>query len=230
MSVEDEFHETLLRLYKLAGRETGYWGNYFLRELRKKGGLATAKRLLLPLKSSKSSPGLQAIIDAGRPELSVEAACLQPQFRSLFTEEELSEAERRLDSLPAYVKPRSVSPSENFSGELNLDSEFTEGARKRVLVNAYERDPKARAACVAKFGYRCVVCEMNFVERYGDIGKQFIHVHHKLPLAARRAEYKVRPTRDLVPVCPNCHAMLHATEPPLSIETLREYLVKAADT
>ncbi len=65
---------------------------------------------------------------------------------------------------------------------------------------------------------------MSFQERYGEIGRGFIHVHHRKPLALRRAEYKLRPTIDLVPVCPNCHAMLHTKTPPLGVDELREIM------
>jgi 5-methylcytosine-specific restriction protein A len=33
-------------------------------------------------------------------------------------------------------------------------------------------------------------------------------------------KYKVDPIKDLRPVCPNCHAMLHQKTPPFSIEEM----------
>lgn len=53
------------------------------------------------------------------------------------------------------------------------------------------------------------------------IGKGFIHVPHKKPLVITRGEYTLDPAKDLVPVCPNCHAMLHTCEPLLSIDELK---------
>ena len=44
---------------------------------------------------------------------------------------------------------------------------------------------------------------------YGEIGKDFIHVHHNIPLNQINEEYVVDYKKDLIPVCPNCHAMLH---------------------
>ena len=49
----------------------------------------------------------------------------------------------------------------------------------------------------------------DFEEKYGVIGRGFIHVHHIVPISTIRESYQVDPVRDLVPVCPNCHAMLH---------------------
>ena len=90
-----------------------------------------------------------------------------------------------------------------------------------MVVNAYERNPQARNACLAKFGTLCSVCGMNFKDRYGEMAKDFIHVHHKKPVAARRGEYKLKPKQDLIPVCPNCHAVLHMYNPPMGVEDLK---------
>jgi 5-methylcytosine-specific restriction protein A len=228
MSIEEELHQTLLDNYTRAGKEAGYWGNYFLREARKKGGLATAKRLLLPIRRAGVAPGLQALIDAGRTDLSVEFVALEPRFRSLFTDDELAEARRRLDGLTAFTRRQPTQPAANFPGDLSDDAEFSEGALRRVTVNAYERDPAARAACITKHGLHCAVCGMSFEERYGSVGHGFIHVHHKKPLALRRGEYRLRASTDLVPVCPNCHAMLHAQNPPLGIDELQAIMQRHA--
>ena len=62
---------------------------------------------------------------------------------------------------------------------------------------------------------------MDFKSIYGEIGDGFIHVHHLVDLSTIAAEYKVNPIRDLRPVCPNCHAMLHKTKPAMSISDLK---------
>ncbi len=101
---------------------------------------------------------------------------------------------------------------------------FLEGAIRSVTVNAFERNASARRACLDFHGYRCRVCDMSFEERYGELGRGFIHVHHLVPLATTHGEYSLDPLVDLAPVCPNCHAMLHRTDPPMSIEQLRSSL------
>lgn len=97
---------------------------------------------------------------------------------------------------------------------------YPEGAIERIVVNAYERSASARAACIAHYGTRCRACEVDLGEVYGDIGEGFIHVHHLKPLAEIGQDYDVDPIQDLRPVCPNCHAMLHRTDPPMSIDGL----------
>lgn len=95
-----------------------------------------------------------------------------------------------------------------------------EGASKTILVNAYERNPQARKACIDAHGCICSVCDMSFEDAYGDIGKGFIHVHHLIPLSEIKGEYLLNPLTDLRPVCPNCHAMLHRRRPAYSIEEM----------
>ncbi|MBP6276640.1 MAG: HNH endonuclease [Limnohabitans sp.] len=65
---------------------------------------------------------------------------------------------------------------------------------------------------------------MTFQERYGTIGDGFIHVHHVVPLSTIHARYKVDPINDLVPLCANCHSMVHRENPPLTIAQLKSSL------
>ena len=76
-------------------------------------------------------------------------------------------------------------------------------------MNNYERDHKARLQCIMIHGTACAVCGIDFEKMYGELGKGFIHVHHIVPIHTIGQGYKVDPANDLVPVCPNCHAMLH---------------------
>jgi 5-methylcytosine-specific restriction protein A len=211
----------MLDNYSRAGKETGYWGRRFLAEIKRKGGLAVAKRMLKPSQSDTITGGWQALIDANLMQLSVENSALKPEFHDLFSKAELSEAQRRISLLPDYLRPQIVAPEKVFPDEISDEAEYPEGAKKQVVVNAYERNPKAREACIAKFGPDCSVCGMSFLERYGELAKDFIHVHHKKPLGARRGEYKLNPRLDLIPVCPNCHAVLHMSNPPMGVEELK---------
>jgi 5-methylcytosine-specific restriction protein A len=104
------------------------------------------------------------------------------------------------------------------------DSQLYEGALMKVNANKYERSQKARRECVAKKGYRCMVCGVDFEATYGEVGKGFIHVHHLTPISSIGKEYELNVDTDLVPVCPNCHYMLHRKNPPYTIEELKEML------
>jgi 5-methylcytosine-specific restriction protein A len=112
----------------------------------------------------------------------------------------------------------------SLAEELDSPERYSEGARKQIYVNAIERSGKARDACVRHHGFDCVVCGFNFQRAFGALGERYIHVHHLVPVAASQGERVVDPVSDLVPVCPNCHAMIHQVSPPLEIEQLRKLL------
>lgn len=84
-----------------------------------------------------------------------------------------------------------------------------EGARFSVTSTVVERNPRARAKCIEHFGCRCFVCGFDFERVFGELGRGYIHVHHKVAVSTRVAEYEIDPVQDLVPLCPNCHAMAH---------------------
>ncbi len=112
-----------------------------------------------------------------------------------------------------------------FPDEIQDNDNLVEGAKKQVIVNAYERNLMAREQCIGKYGYDCFVCGLNFMQRYGEIGKNFVHIHHLKPLSEIKAEYKIDPVEDLRPVCPNCHAMLHMKNPPYNIDEIKNCLI-----
>ncbi|WP_018632773.1 HNH endonuclease [Neomegalonema perideroedes] len=106
--------------------------------------------------------------------------------------------------------------------------EFVEGGRVRRMVNLYERDKDARAACVRHYGAKCQACEFDFRKAYGAHGEGFIHVHHLVPLSTIGEDYEVDPIKDLIPLCPNCHAMIHrGPEAPLTLSRLKQILAAA---
>ena len=113
-----------------------------------------------------------------------------------------------------------------FNPFKNNDSEnqktYTEGTPNQVRLTKYERNPHARKKCIEHFGLSCQVCELNFEKTYGEIGKDFIHVHHISQLANIGKTYEVNPLKDLIPVCPNCHSMIHKRKKAYSIEEMKK--------
>ncbi len=108
-----------------------------------------------------------------------------------------------------------------FTTSSDTPQTFSEGTATQITQSRYERNPYARIACIEHYGYSCSVCDFNFVSRYGKLGNNFIHVHHLTQVATIGKKYSVDPIEDLRPVCPNCHAMLHKKNPPLTIEELK---------
>jgi len=86
-----------------------------------------------------------------------------------------------------------------------------EGQIKVFYTKRYERDPKNRAKAIQLHGTACIICGFDFEKVYGKEGKGIIDIHHNKPLYSLNEEVIVNPKTDLVPVCPNCHRMIHRT-------------------
>ena len=98
---------------------------------------------------------------------------------------------------------------------------FMEGKSNEVTQTRYERNPQARKTCLRHHGFSCQICEFNFEKKFGEIGKGFIHVHHINAIAGIGKEYEIDPKNDLIPVCPNCHAMIHSKRPAFTIDEIK---------
>ena len=129
---------------------------------------------------------------------------------------ELEHIWRPLSGIANYTLPE----------EIHVSSSLIEGSVKCISVNSYERNSEARQKCLDYYGFSCHVCGFNFAETYGKIGEQFIHVHHLKQLSEIGEEYIIDPVRDLRPVCPNCHAMIHRRKSPFSIDEVRSLIKK----
>tara|TARA_R100001377_G_scaffold84244_1_gene67361 strand:- start:5185 stop:5919 length:735 start_codon:yes stop_codon:yes gene_type:complete len=114
-----------------------------------------------------------------------------------------------------------------FPDEVDEVKELREGSVRSVYVNIYERNPVARVQCIEHYGCHCFVCGFDFLSVYGDMGRDFIHVHHEIELSSIGEEYVIDPIQDLKPVCPNCHAMIHRRKPAYGVLELKKHLTKS---
>lgn len=96
-----------------------------------------------------------------------------------------------------------------------------EGRLRQSSITRYERSARNRALCIAANGTTCAVCGFDFAKHYGAFAAGYIEVHHKQPLSTIGHSHSVDPIKDLVPLCPNCHAAVHMKNPPISPEELR---------
>lgn len=107
------------------------------------------------------------------------------------------------------------------NSEDNIEG-LPEGASILQYVNRYERSKLNRQVCIAFYGPKCRICGFDFEESYGDIGKGYIEVHHKTPVSKLGEDYIVNPIKELIPVCSNCHSILHRRNPPYTVEEMKE--------
>ncbi|MEP0917213.1 HNH endonuclease [Leptolyngbya sp. DQ-M1] len=211
-SLEAQLHEETIAIYQHVGRETGYWAHRYLQRVKRVGGLQAAKDWLKP--KSNPTSGLQKLVEINRLDLSLEALVLRQPWSALFTSEELSVAQKRLNTVSSV----------RLSEEVSDNQKLVEGSVCQVTINSYERNPEARRRCIEYYGVSCCICGFNFEEKFGSVAQGFIHVHHLKPLSEIQQEYEVDPIADLRPVCPNCHAMIHLGGKTRRMEEVKSWL------
>ncbi len=128
-----------------------------------------------------------------------------------------------ISSLDGY---KQVIQDAHLPEELPNGIKYQEGAVQQIRVNKYERDKKARDACLSHYGYVCQICHVKLSDVYGAIAETLIHVHHVKPISEVGESYMVDPISDLIPVCPNCHAVIHLKTPPYAPQYLSDILLK----
>lgn len=102
-----------------------------------------------------------------------------------------------------------------------LEGDF-EGRQYLAEVRKYERSRYNRAICLRNYGFSCRGCGLQMSETYGPLSNEVIDVHHIVPVSKMARPARLDPLRDLVPLCPTCHRVIHTEDPPLSVAQLRE--------
>ncbi|MGE7662657.1 HNH endonuclease [Peribacillus sp. NPDC097197] len=129
------------------------------------------------------------------------------------------------ESLNSSILKTSINDIDSEHSE--EDDYYNDGATIYYYGRRYERNPKNRAKTIEIHGFNCAGCGFNFEKRYGERGKDFIEVHHIKPLSTIQEEVAINPATDLVPVCSNCHRMIHRKKDEvLTIEELKELIKK----
>ena len=103
---------------------------------------------------------------------------------------------------------------------------YPEGQMVRVAMNRYERDPRNRQRAIKRHGTRCRGCGLEMAEKYGEVAKGYIQIHHTEPVS--QVDPNQPPNIDtLIPLCPNCHAVVHLCDPPLTEQELQDRISTA---
>jgi 5-methylcytosine-specific restriction protein A len=124
----------------------------------------------------------------------------------------------------------------NLDDDANISYDYEisgieEAEEGRVLTRAHlvrERSRKLveakKAECLRAAGkLTCEACDFDFKQTYGQRGDGFIEVHHSLPVHQLLPGTKTK-LADLHLVCANCHRMIHARRPWLSMIELKACL------
>lgn len=119
-----------------------------------------------------------------------------------------------------------ILPIDEQNEKFETDVEgYPEGSVISTSVNRYERDRRNRAAAIAIHGTECRGCGLKMEKKYGPIASEFVEIHHIIPVSELGTDYIINPAHDLVPLCPNCHAIVHRKTPALTIDELKDLLI-----
>jgi 5-methylcytosine-specific restriction protein A len=101
-----------------------------------------------------------------------------------------------------------------------------EGRRRYKLHVTYERSPRNRAEAIRIHGTTCHCCEFDFNRVYGpELARDYIEIHHIKSIT--ETDGIVNPATDLVPLCSNCHSMVHRKRGEIMpVEKLREIMTQ----
>ena len=131
----------------------------------------------------------------------------------------LKEAEKEIIMLPEEIQADQL-------------QKIIEGAKYKITVNAYERNPKAKKKCIEYYKKLnngkviCQICGFDFGDFYGQELEGKIHIHHLKPIHEIGKEYEVDPIKDLIPVCPNCHLVIHSKKDGSTVNEVKKMISK----
>lgn len=134
----------------------------------------------------------------------------------------------KIECLPQGIMPGETVDLLSF-GIPDIYISVPEGKAQYKTHKQYERSPliareaKRRFAASHNGQVYCEICGFNFNLRYGQHGKDYIEVHHIIPVS-ELGDNASTTVDDLCLVCSNCHRMIHRTHPWLSIEKMREII------
>jgi 5-methylcytosine-specific restriction protein A len=125
---------------------------------------------------------------------------------------------------------------ENTNNSENHDDErkYIEGGVTKSVkeVSRIQRNADAKRKCLDYYfktneHYKCQICGFDFEATYGETGKHFIEVHHiksLVQISKEIGEHEIDPEKDLIPVCSNCHSIIHRKKPPIEIEEMKNFI------
>lgn len=121
-----------------------------------------------------------------------------------------------------YIASRAQSVNLPNAEEL-AEISALEGEVVQAAIKYRRRSQKIIEAKKAISSNRCEACGMSFIETYGLHDADCIIGHHINPIADRKGESSTK-LADISLLCPNCHAVVHTEDPPITIESLQSMI------
>lgn len=125
-----------------------------------------------------------------------------------------------------FLSESSTEIASEDSKVVSRSSGYDEGVHIRREQIVLSRNRLARDACIQHYGYKCATCGIIMSRVYGELGEGFIEVHHLKPIHLFDEAHEVNPQEDLIPLCPNCHAMIHKLSNVGDLDKLKQIILK----
>lgn len=133
-----------------------------------------------------------------------------------------------LDNYISFLEKGPQTPKVETKNRIRRSTEDEEGKHITKETTIIQRNQSARKKCIEHYGCKCAACEIVMKDIYGEIGENYIEVHHLNPIHLFDDQYVVDYKEDLIPLCPNCHAMIHKLKDSGDITTLRNLIKENA--
>jgi len=109
------------------------------------------------------------------------------------------------------------------------ERKYFEGKMSESTRNISKRNSEARKKCLNYYfpsgeHYNCKICKFDFQEKYGE---NYIEVHHIIShtkKSRKEGEHEIDPIKDLIPICSNCHSIIHKSN--ISIDEMKKRIKK----
>lgn len=141
--------------------------------------------------------------------------------RSAYDEQQIEAA---FGKVPENVLPEAEEREETIyedgfeEGRLDLEIHLGKERNQALVKRAKEKWFREQDG-----NLRCSVCTFSFWDTYGEIGRDYIEAHHTQPISSLTSETVIQ-VSDLVPVCSNCHSIIHRSRPVLTVDELRNLM------
>ena len=139
---------------------------------------------------------------------------------------DMPDRQKLRDDLLDYVENLINQANSNDENKYHLHDE------SRTYITSTKqiyRSQAARDECIRLKGCQCNICGFDFEKTYGEIGKDYIEVHHITPigqLSTAEGYNGTDPQNDLIPLCSNCHSMIHRRKTPYQPNEIKAMLGK----
>ncbi len=200
---------------------------YFEQKVRNLVSHRTLERLGYAEYVRASNDGIHTITEAGRAFLQTKIDALEYLLSGDFNYYDMRSGFVDLTKM-GEQKQRILIYDENLVIE--------EGTRRVRNVQVYERSKKFREVAINRYTINghleCSVCSFDFSAVYGERGRGYIEIHHQKPIFQYEdqdtAKFLEQALQNAVPVCSNCHRMIHREKnAPMSVEELRQLVEQA---